>query len=79
MQLIIEIENPADIDILLAIFERFKVKIINEVNNNTTTSNLKSPLFYLDKLAAQGGISSIPNPSEWQRETRNDTNLPYFR
>jgi len=37
MKLTIEIDNPADIDILLAILERFKVKIINKVSNKTTT------------------------------------------
>ena len=77
MKLTIEIDNPADIDILLAILERFKVKIINKVSNKTTTSNSTSPLFWLDKLAEQGGVSSIQNPSEWQRETRNDANLPF--
>ena len=75
MQLTIEIENPADVDILLVILERFKVKIIQQVSNENKKTT--SPLFWLDKLAAQGGISSIPNPSEWQRETRNDTNLPF--
>jgi hypothetical protein len=70
MKLTIEIDNPADIDILLAILERFKVKITSKVSNKTITSTSKSPLFWLEKLAAQGGVSSIPNPSEWQREIR---------
>lgn len=72
MQLTIEIDNPADVAILLAILDRFKVKIISEINNKTTASTAKSPLFWLDKLASQGGVSSIQNSSEWQREIRND-------
>lgn len=30
----------------------------------------------LDKLAAKGGISNIPDPSAWQREVREDRPLP---
>ncbi|WP_291727710.1 hypothetical protein [Bernardetia sp.] len=80
MQLKIEIENPADVDILLAILERFKVKIIQESEKIEDTSQAKSqssPLFWLDKLAEQGGVSSIQNPSDWQRETRIDSKLPF--
>ena len=30
----------------------------------------------LEKLAAMGGIKSIPDPSAWQREIREDRPLP---
>ncbi len=30
----------------------------------------------LDKLAAAGGVSSIPDPVAWQREIRKDRPLP---
>ena len=30
----------------------------------------------MEKAAAMGGIASIPDPSEWQREIRKDRPLP---
>jgi hypothetical protein len=33
-------------------------------------------LLALERIAARGGIESIPDPAAWQREIRTDRNLP---
>ena len=40
------------------------------------TGRARIPDVRLDKLAAMGGLSSIPDPSAWQREVREDRLLP---
>jgi hypothetical protein len=37
----------------------------------------KSPIDWLEQLAAIGGVSSIEDPSEWQRSIREDRKLPF--
>lgn len=47
----------------------------------TSAADFKAPngrkaVEALEKLAAMGGVKSIPNPDEWLRETRKDRPLP---
>ena len=70
MQLTIEIDNPEDVVLLRAILARFQIRIVSEEQPS------ESPLFWLDQLAAQGGVKTIDDPSAWQREMRQDNQLP---
>jgi hypothetical protein len=37
----------------------------------------KSPIDWLEQLAAIGGVSSIEDPIEWQRSMREERKLPF--
>lgn len=50
------------------------VTIINEVSA-ANSSNGKKMAKVLEKLAANGGISSIENAGQWQREQRQERDL----
>ena len=41
-----------------------------------TKTDPKAAAAALERMAAQGGVKSIPDPLEWQRETRKDRPLP---
>ena len=45
--------------------------------DKTTQSESKSAVDWLEQLAEIGGISSIENPVEWQRNIRQDRKLPF--
>lgn len=80
MQFTIEINNTSDLTLALAFLERIGAKILEkEVVQKQViyTKEEQSPVYWLEKLAKQGGIRSIQNPSEWQREQRKDRDLPF--
>jgi hypothetical protein len=37
----------------------------------------QSPIYWLEQLAQMGGVSSIEDPVEWQRNIRQDRKLPF--
>jgi hypothetical protein len=37
----------------------------------------QSPIFWLEELAKTGGVSTVQNPIEWQRDMRQDRKLPF--
>lgn len=41
------------------------------------TIDSKSPIDWLEQLAAIGGVSCIEDPVEWQRSIREDRKLPF--
>ena len=43
-----------------------------------STTNEKSAIYWLEQLAEIDGISSIENPTEWQRNIRQDRKLPFL-
>jgi hypothetical protein len=43
----------------------------------TPTPDNKSAIDWLEQLAAVGGVSSIQDPVEWQRNIRKDRKLPF--
>lgn len=54
-----------------------KVKVIVESEEKTLPkSDGKKMAEALAKIAARGGIKSIPDPVAWQREMRKDRPLP---
>jgi hypothetical protein len=54
---------------------KVQVKIVEE-ESEQKKPNGKLAVEALEKLAAMGGIKSIPDPVAWQREIRKDRPLP---
>lgn len=72
--LTLELKNEADIDLFVSFAKRLNAVIIDI---SQTKSNAKqSAVLWLDKIAEKGGINSISNPSDWQKEIRKDNILP---
>ena len=68
----LEVANK-DISLLIALAERLNASVV-EVSEAKKASN-KSPIYWLEKLANNGGVKSIPDPEKWQKETRKDKKL----
>ena len=45
--------------------------------DKNTPLDSPSAIDWLEQLAEMGGVSSIKDPVEWQREIRQDRNLPF--
>ena len=67
--------NAEQIDLIIALTEQMSdvavVELIPDESKNAVKGK-KSPLYWLDKLRAEGGIQSIADPSAWQREIRSE-------
>ena len=69
----LELKNDNDLDLLIAFTKRLDGEILNiEQTGNELT---QGPVYWLNELAKKGGVSSISDPSEWQKEQRKDKNL----
>ncbi len=68
----ITLELPEkELKLFMALAKRLNAKVINV----DKLEKKESPLYWLEQL--QNIKSSIENPSEWQRETREDRILPF--
>jgi hypothetical protein len=67
----LQLSNHQDLELLTTLVQRLNGIILSVESKKEN----KSPIFWLDELAKLGGISSIQNPSEWQREIRTDRAL----
>lgn len=65
-QLLIEIDSPEDEKLLLALLPKFNARVVNQPQPGDPRSFLE----IAEQIAAKGGITSINDPSEWQREIR---------
>jgi len=74
MQLTIQLHNLSDIDLLLAFLQRIGAEVVQKTSAVPTAV---SAVHWLETLAQEGGIKSIPDPSAWQRETRQDKPLAF--
>jgi len=72
--LTLELENEADLDLLIAFAKRLNAIILD--TNHAKAFEQQSPVSWLEQIAKKGGIKSILQPSEWQREIRTDNYLP---
>lgn len=72
-RILIDIPNNSDLPLLIALAERLNANIIEVTEDKKNIT--KSPIYWLEKLASQGGVKSIPNPSKWQKEIRKDKKL----
>ena len=68
--LTLEMKNEADLDLFISFAKRLNVNILDI--KKTDKNEKQSPVLWLEKIAKKGGIKSISDPSEWQRETRTD-------
>ena len=69
-QLALEINNEIDLDLILSLVNRLNAKVLDiEV---LPLVPKQDPVYWLEKIADNGGIKSISNPSDWQREIRKD-------
>ena len=71
--LTIEVNNDSDLQLFIALAERINVAIV-EIRD-VAIPQKKSAVDYLSEIASLGGVQSIQNPSEWQREIRKDKQL----
>jgi len=72
--LTLELKNEADLNLFISFAKRLNVTILDI--KQTQTIEKQSPVLWLERIAKKGGIKSISNPSEWQREIRTDPILP---
>ena len=72
--LTLELKNEADLDLFISFAKRLNVTILDI--KQTKKNEKQSPVLWLEKIAKKGGVKSISNPSEWQREIRTDPVLP---
>ncbi len=74
-QLVIEIDTPEDEALLMQLLPRLNGRLIEK--RNTTQSQSKRDLLKdaFVKLTQSGVAQKYGDPSEWQRETRQDKPL----
>ena len=75
MRLLIELNNLEEAPFIKRLLNRLNVSIISEESGlqGSQTVALQS----LQQIARRGGLSSIPDPQAWQREQRQDRELPF--
>lgn len=59
---------------MIAFAKRLNAIILEKATKKE--SKKENPVFWLEKIAKNGGIKSITAPSEWQKEIRTDNILP---
>lgn len=72
-KIILEIPNKKDMELLIAFAKRLNAIVIDKKSKQTLKK--KSPVYWLEQLVNIGGIKSIKEPVEWQREVRKDRKL----
>ena len=72
--LTLELKNEGDLNLFISFAKRLNVTILDI--KQTKKNEKQSPVIWLEKIAKKGGVKSISNPSEWQREIRTDPVLP---
>ncbi len=81
-RLVLTVNNWDNTQLLLNWMQQFNfiqtIEITKPVAKTSKISNKEleiNPVFWLDEIANNGGIKSIPNPVEWQKEVRTDNVL----
>jgi alkyl hydroperoxide reductase subunit AhpC len=70
-RLVLEFSDEQDLNLLITLAKKLNAKVI-EVSKDEVNSSV----YWLEQIAKNGGIQAINNPSEWQRNLRNDNKLP---
>jgi len=73
--LTLELKSESDLELLISFAKRLNAVILDITKTQTTTDPKQNPVAWLEKIAKNGGIQSITNPSEWQKEIRMDSVL----
>lgn len=66
----LELKDDSDLELLIAFARRLNVKVLQVTGKPSEIK--KDPIYWLEELVKLGGVKSISNPSEWQREIRKD-------
>lgn len=69
-KIVLDIPNQSALDEIIALTKKLKITV---VDIDKTTNNV--PISFLKKIADNGGISSIKNATDWQKEIRQEKDL----
>ncbi len=69
-KIVLDIPNQSALDEIIALTKKLKITV---VDIDKTTNNV--PISFLKKIADKGGISSIKNATDWQKEIRQEKDL----
>ncbi|MBK6607632.1 MAG: hypothetical protein IPG24_19650 [Leptospiraceae bacterium] len=69
----LELKNDLDLELLIAFAQRLDVAVLSI--HQSKQNRKRQPVYWLEELAKIGGVKSIPNPSEWQKQVRTDKPL----
>lgn len=69
-KLVLDIPNQSALDEIIALTKKLEITVIDI---EKTTNN--SPFAYLKKIADNGGVATIKNASDWQKEIRQERDL----
>ena len=74
MRIVVEIESERDANLLISFVKKLKGKILEESKSlfQSKKGKVANPVAPLETISKRGGISSIPDPTKWQREERKD-------
>jgi hypothetical protein len=80
MQVILNIENPKDWTALLPIIERLGISVLTAIPIPKENKHLTvKELAYHQAIIAQGGDASyFGDAAEWQKEQRQERDLPFL-
>jgi hypothetical protein len=67
-RLTIEIATSEDKELLLALLPKLNARVVNQAKPDDPKLSF---IEIAEQIAANGGITSISDPSEWQREIRS--------
>lgn len=71
-KIVLEVKNEQDAKLILNLAERLNAKVIEE------KYDVEKRIHLLREMAIKNSLSeSIPDPVEWQREQREDRDLPF--
>ncbi len=68
-----EVENHSDVQLLVAFANRLGSVVVEEKKDTRTRSNAESRAI----IEKGCDITAFGDPSDWQRETRKDRDLPF--
>ncbi len=71
--LTLELNNDSDLELVLSFAKRLNISVLNIIKTKNNTQ--KNPIEWLEKIAQKGGIESITDPIQWQKEIRTDKKI----
>jgi hypothetical protein len=73
-RLIIDVDKESDLNVLIPLLKRLKIRFQEEKNIQLTDSERQK---LIDIIMKGGDFSYLGDPLEWQKEQRKDRDLPY--
>ncbi len=72
--LTLKIKTEKDLQLFISLANKLDAEII-ELDKEEKINDT-DPVYWLQKISAMGGVKSISNPEEWQKQLRQDNKLP---